>query len=820
MKKLSKSFRLMKVNRIIDDKFMEFLNLTIDNYIGNWYSSINDSDQLFIDELKSHLKCSLSVFAYRLKHLDVTDLIFDRFLPPVLDFLNFFFEIEKICESKNVILTDEILTEKMLEIYSANSKLHPALYNRTSEMNYLRDISQYLLENCLNFEINYTTSVLTILREVLAVCILSPVMDVLADPGTLNFLLETLFSDRTTDLSNYEQNIGQDVEFLANFASNYAQSNSFFAPTLSDILNNQPLLYIFINFMKRIQGPMNFLQFLLSVHQLRLRLTSQIMEPVQKETLDMIRWEIWELYRNYLHNQSNDRICQLDDQVLKTFRNLTENHDLVFSDIKLTIIYVYDHISHNFDRNYVSGYFVTSEEYLQYISGTFNYADNPDDDHNENNVIDPDSVEIFRKTLKNVLQSRPLMRSCDSPQLSSISSRRESTSDQELSGSCLKGDISTVTAEKDPESLLDLSSCPGSAFESALNSAEIFAEDVMAENILMNECPDFGAAVKDLSRWTADISYVEPRRDLQSTCFAAADRLSQNITKVIIEKQPKTVAINSKLPRNSNCDISQSGKTIYVYVVAVSRNDVLSAHPSNEIIRPHFDCSDSSVRMNSISRSNYGPTHSWKIDRKYHEFYVLEAKLVEFHTDTILNEQPLPPKKMFNVKSRAFVESMRPEFDRFLKRLLKNKHLKHSELLYTFLTSTDELTLGFLINPFQIPSTKKLKLWTIFRCFSKKQLNSALKPPRIAYLIDLLANRIYKNRVQPDISSKERTLTTVRQFVDRHLHTNLFISEKLIDGYGKILNCVQYPVTNKHLSFILLDIALCELFPELRRKEL
>jgi len=92
----------------------------------------------------------------------------------------------------------------------------------------------------------------------------------------------------------------------------------------------------------------------------------------------------------------------------------------------------------------------------------------------------------------------------------------------------------------------------------------------------------------------------------------------------------------------------------------------------------------------------------WKVDRKYQEFYVLETKMVEFHGESILDEGRLPAKKLFNMKSRAFVESMRPAFEKFLRRLLRNKKLRHSELLYTFLTSTDEFTATFLPNPIQL----------------------------------------------------------------------------------------------------------------------
>ncbi len=36
----------------------------------------------------------------------------------------------------------------------------------------------------------------------------------------------------------------------------------------------------------------------------------------------------------------------------------------------------------------------------------------------------------------------------------------------------------------------------------------------------------------------------------------------------------------------------------------------------------------------------------WTVDRRYHEFYILESKLIEFHGESIVS-LCLPPKKTF-----------------------------------------------------------------------------------------------------------------------------------------------------------------------------
>lgn len=49
--------------------------------------------------------------------------------------------------------------------------------------------------------------------------------------------------------------------------------------------------------------------------------------------------------------------------------------------------------------------------------------------------------------------------------------------------------------------------------------------------------------------------------------------------------------------------------------------------------------------------------------RRYNEFYVLEAKLTEFHGELSVQ---LPPKRSQQNKGLTFLESKRPEFERYL----------------------------------------------------------------------------------------------------------------------------------------------------------
>lgn len=83
----------------------------------------------------------------------------------------------------------------------------------------------------------------------------------------------------------------------------------------------------------------------------------------------------------------------------------------------------------------------------------------------------------------------------------------------------------------------------------------------------------------------------------------------------------------------------------------------------------------------------------WSVERRYNEFYVLEAKLTEFHGELSVQ---LPPKRSQQNKGLAFLESKRPEFERYLQTLLTLPALQGSELLFQFLKSPTPFTTSFL----------------------------------------------------------------------------------------------------------------------------
>lgn len=84
-------------------------------------------------------------------------------------------------------------------------------------------------------------------------------------------------------------------------------------------------------------------------------------------------------------------------------------------------------------------------------------------------------------------------------------------------------------------------------------------------------------------------------------------------------------------------------------------------------------------------------TH-WTVERRYTDFYALEAKLTEFHGE--FSDNQLPPRRMllFSAPSAQFLESRKQVFEDYIKKLLSKQSLRGSDLLYAFLRVPGEFS--------------------------------------------------------------------------------------------------------------------------------
>ncbi|XP_042216155.1 sorting nexin-14-like isoform X1 [Homarus americanus] len=115
--------------------------------------------------------------------------------------------------------------------------------------------------------------------------------------------------------------------------------------------------------------------------------------------------------------------------------------------------------------------------------------------------------------------------------------------------------------------------------------------------------------------------------------------------------------------------VDHTNKPYYAFIVDVTRIDVTGAELPEEV--------------------------HWEVERRYHEFYILENKLTEFHGDFQDNQLP-PRRSLFTSKDIGFMQTRRQLFEEFLQKLLQKPALKGSQLLFLFLKTKDEFTNTYL----------------------------------------------------------------------------------------------------------------------------
>jgi hypothetical protein len=92
-------------------------------------------------------------------------------------------------------------------------------------------------------------------------------------------------------------------------------------------------------------------------------------------------------------------------------------------------------------------------------------------------------------------------------------------------------------------------------------------------------------------------------------------------------------------------------------VIYVERNDLSSD-------------SDSGLDLEALPSS-------WTIGRKYDEWFALDERLVEFHGSAV-RLGLLPDKKPMQARSRAFMETQRVQFERYLQALIQQVFMHYS----------------------------------------------------------------------------------------------------------------------------------------------
>lgn len=262
--------------------------------MNSWFSTLSN-DEDFINYLKVNLRQATAQIVIKVKNLNVPILITDKLLPL------FFDHYENIAK---LLLVDQVPINKLAGTFVQSSfSIHPAVFNRQTEINYLRSIAKCLIPKLFSTENFNSTIFCNLIQELIACWVLLPLMDVLSDPNLIN-LLVIVATDPSKDLNAERRRMkiplyNERVMFLENFVRR-SDPPTDDGRMENDILRDQGKLYSFMQFLKH-EGAVELLRFYLDVDHLNRELQEPDLEP-----------------------QKLDKLYQQSEQLLLAYQKLTD----------------------------------------------------------------------------------------------------------------------------------------------------------------------------------------------------------------------------------------------------------------------------------------------------------------------------------------------------------------------------------------------------------------------------------------------------------------------------------------------------------------
>uniref|UniRef100_A0AAQ4Q7P8 Sorting nexin 14 n=1 Tax=Gasterosteus aculeatus aculeatus TaxID=481459 RepID=A0AAQ4Q7P8_GASAC len=200
--------------------------------------------------------------------------------------------IEIIAKARGKVKDSGGLQQAALDEYGAD--LHMALRSRRDELLYLRKLTEMLFPFVMPPKATDCRSLALLLREVMAGSVMLPTMDFMADPVMWETLLRVIWS--LTKVLHCLQVLKLE---------------------LKDIREQQDLLFRFMNFLKQ-EGAVHVLQFCLTVEEFN----DKILSPdLSDSELQRLHGEVLHIYETYCLDESIDKIS-FDGFIVEEIRNI------------------------------------------------------------------------------------------------------------------------------------------------------------------------------------------------------------------------------------------------------------------------------------------------------------------------------------------------------------------------------------------------------------------------------------------------------------------------------------------------------------------
>ncbi|KAM6916819.1 sorting nexin-14-like isoform 2-T2 [Lycodopsis pacificus] len=795
----------LKVPSKVDASLSEILELVLENFVYPWYRDITD-DEAFVDELRVTLRFFAAVLVRRTQKVEVASLITQKLLKVSMK------HIEIISKARQKVKNAEYLQQAALEEYGPD--LHVALRSRRDELLYLRKLTEMLFPYILPPKATDCRSLTLLIREVLAGSVFLPSMDYLADPDTVNHLL-LIFIDNSPPEEATEPSSAL-VPFLQKYSDIRSRKPSVLKLELKEIREQQDLLFRFMNFLKQ-EGAVHVLQFCLAVEEFNDRILCPELSDTQKM---MLHEEVKKIYETYCLDESVDKI-RFDPFIVEEIRNIAEgpHAEVVKLQTMRCLFEAYEHVL-SLLENVFTPMFCHSDEYFrQLLRGAESPARNSRMSRNTSKRGESFGISRIGSKIKGVFKSTT-MEGAMLPSYGLV----EGEDDMVEEAMMVLEDDSPMEAASTPSTPRNLS-----AWNITIPYIDFYDDDVKRERIpvfcIDVERNDRKAVGHETEHWSVYRRYLEfyvfeSKLTEFHGSFPDAQLPSKRILgpknyEFLTSKREEFQEYLQKLlqhPELSNSQLladflspySMESQFLDKMLPDVNLGKIIKSVPSKLI-------KEKGQHLEHFIQSFFNSCESPKPKPSRPELTILSP--------TSENDKKLFNDVFKNNANRSEMTEKRHNQNYFLEMI-------NVEGLYDYLMFLGRVLfhipdwLHHLLMAGRILFKNTLEAYTDY--YLQHKLNQVVQEHRLVSLITLLRDTVFCESSLPR-SPQDQQSRAKKTFEEMMTYIPDFLGkcigeEAKYEGVRLLFDGLQQPVLNKQLTYVLLDIAIQELFPELNKQ--
>ncbi|XP_067335122.1 sorting nexin-14-like isoform X7 [Channa argus] len=795
----------LKVPSKVDASLSEILELVLENFVYPWYRDITD-DEAFVDELRVTLRFFAAVLVRRTQKVDVASLITQKLLKVSMK------HIEIISKARMKVKNTECLQQAALEEYGPD--LHVALRSRRDELLYLRKLTEMLFPYILPPKATDCRSLTLLIREVLAGSVFLPSMDYLADPDTVNHLI-LIFIDNSPPEEATEETSTL-VPFLHKYSDTRNKKPSVLKLELKEIREQQDLLFRFMNFLKQ-EGAVHVLQFCLAVEEFNDRILCPELSDSEKI---MLHEEVKKIYETYCLDESVDKI-RFDPFIVAEIRNIAEGRyaEVVKLQTMRCLFEAYEHVL-SLLENVFTPMFCHSDEYFrQLLRGAESPARNSKMSRNTSKRGESFGISRIGSKIKGVFKSTT-MEGAMLPSYGLV----EGEDDMVEEAMMVLEDDSPMEAASTPSTPRNLS-----AWNITIPYIDFYDDDVKRERIpvfcIDVERNDRKAVGHETEHWSVYRRYLEFYvLESKLTEFHGSFPDTQLPSKRIIgpknyefltSKREEFQEYLQKLlqhPELSNSQLladflsphSMESQFLDKMLPDVNLGKIIKSVPSKLI-------KEKGQHLEPFIQSFFNSCESPKPKPSRPELTILSP--------TSENDKKLFNDLFKNNANRSEMTEKRHNQNYFMEMITV-------EGVYDYLMYVGRVVfhipdwLHHLLMGGRILLKNTLEAYTDY-CLQCK-LNQVVQEHRLVSLITLLRDTVFCES-SPPRSPQDKQRRAKKTFEEMMGYIPDFLGkcigeEAKYEGVCLLFDGLQQPILNKQLTYVLLDIAIQELFPELNKQ--